>query len=198
MVSSYSYGAFLSTEVLQTYIWMPKQFKPKQSSCSIHPFTLRLLQSRISVPPPGCNSACAEWQQEQWACQKWPSKKRGYNNLAPMILTLMSPMENSLCNAEETQRNQILSCVVFCSHPYKNQQQRYALWLLCLLLQPQVFLHFHRYARDEKVWPCLHSSGALFGTFCITWCLLLSSKYCWTGRANIIGPPAKPAPSLFQ
>lgn len=68
------------------------------------------------------------------------------------------------------------------------------LLLLCLLLS----LQFPRSATAEEVWSCLCSSGALLGTFCSTWCLLLSGKCCGSGWANIIRPPARPAPGLFQ
>lgn len=57
-------------------------------------------------------------------------------------------------------------------------------------LLPQIYHRCGSLLRPVFVWN--------FGTFCIPWCPLLSSKYCWTGWANIIRPPAKPALGLFQ
>lgn len=102
-------------------------------------------------------------------------------------------MENRLSNVEKTHRNQIhiVLCLVATHRKISRGDMPPGSWAYSLSREFSSTLTNTQ--TDEKACSCLYLSGALFGTLCITWCLLLSSKYCWTGWANIIRPPAKPA-----
>lgn len=126
----------------------------------------------------------------------WPKtngQEEQLQELTHTVVTLLSPMENNWSTTKETENSEFspVQCLVAC-HTRTNRNDVSP--APCAFSFPSTFPDLQQMRKSGYV--C--SSGALFGTFCTTWCLLLSGKYWGTGWANIIRPPARPASGLFQ